>query len=718
MRTLVLQRGPEARRWILASLVVGVPVLFLRLMNDPISVPKLALLTVGVTVVLAIRAVEILQGASWHGLTRMWVPAACFVLPLTIAWVLGPYPEWSFLGAYGRYQGFLPYLLVVLLGVLIADAFVGRNRMLGWALLIAGGVVGGYGVIQFVGMDPFDWALGGISNEQVTSTMGNPNFVGGFLGIVLPVGIALYVTEDTRRSVALRLLVLVIAGWLLARSEGGWAAGVAGSAVVLGTWARTRWPLARLAGMVLAGLVALAVIGWVGFSVTRSTVPSPDNTAALRGGWWIAATRMTLDSPIVGRGPDAFAVEGVSYRTTGDALTQRFDYTDDPHSVPFDLLTSGGALLLVGWVFTLAWGFRKGWLFASGSVMPAALLGALVAYTVQSIVSIDQIPLSASLWVVLGGLASFEGPDDALPAKSRKRKTHRPGKKKRALALPLVRPWGVAFVMALVIVPLWWSGRLVLADGRALQARQLFVQDRPMEGATEWRRAIETRTDPLYRHLYGFYVGRAAVEGREELVDEMSEAFSYLSGFPEVAAIRDEGRLLHELGMSEEAAGVYERAVSIDPKNPALRIEAGQVLLDARRYEDVESLLAPYIDRYKPALTEVASVGTAYPDLWLLLSRARFQQGDLAGVKRAIETMIPESNRDGSGVETVRGMVTADDGQPLEEARLAPLWGYLALLEARLGNVPNAHQAITVALALDPEEPDALAAVELVGEPD
>src|SRR5687767_4669353 len=125
MRETLLKEGPRVRRAVLLGLVVLVPLLFLRNLNDPINVPKLGLLIVAVSVVAAIRIAELLQTRDLDGIRLLAVPAAALAVPLLVGWMFSPYKAWALWGFYPRFLGLLPYLFVIAFGVLLADAFRG-----------------------------------------------------------------------------------------------------------------------------------------------------------------------------------------------------------------------------------------------------------------------------------------------------------------------------------------------------------------------------------------------------------------------------------------------------------------------------------------------------------------------------------------------------------------------------------------------------------------
>jgi hypothetical protein len=138
---------------LLRVLVVGIPLFFFRVTNDPFSLPKLSLLVIGISVIGGLRLAEVLQGAEVFARKRMIVPIAAIAVPLTVAWLFGPYKSWSLLGEYGRFQGLIPYLLLAAAGVLIADAFAGRLRELARTFLWGGAIAGAYAVLQYFGLE-------------------------------------------------------------------------------------------------------------------------------------------------------------------------------------------------------------------------------------------------------------------------------------------------------------------------------------------------------------------------------------------------------------------------------------------------------------------------------------------------------------------------------------------------------------------------------------
>lgn len=636
MRELILERGPAARRAALLAAIAGAPVVFLRGTLDPFGIPKLSLLAIVVAVAAAIRAAEIMQGSPWASLRRLGLPAMLLGAPLLVSWAVSPYRTWGLLGLHGRLQGLLPYLLVIALGILAADAFRRRPAEVALAMAWAGSIVGAYAVIQTFGLDPFSWSLLGAPTEAV-STTGNPNFTGGFLGITLPITLALVLHDPARRRIATKLLVVIVTGWVLARSQGGWAAGVGGAAVILGHWGASRHRFAVLAGHAIAALMTVGVAVAVLVAIFLPDSRFVTSASLVRGRWWQAAIDMGFAHPLVGRGPNSFGIEGVRYRTLGDALEFGYDFPNDPHSVPLSMFANLGILGLVGFIGVFVW---LAWCFFRSDDPPPLAVGffaATVAYLIQSIVSIDEISLRTALWASIAGFAiSLE--QDRTPASRHGRggRTRRSrGSTSRVQRAPVRLPALVGLVGVLTVGAVGWAVALVFADAKARQGSQQIAAGDVIEGRSTYAAALSLNDWADYRGRLGFALSRAAGE-EEQRVDQnvaaaAADAFSFTERIPYVFSIVGQARILEKAALDrgaedERVVELYRRAMSYDPLNPLIRVELARVLIRHSEATSAVDLLAQFRDE----------VGDTRPEFWGVLALAAAEAGDEALAREAI----------------------------------------------------------------------------------
>lgn len=623
----VLEEGPRLRRRILSVLLVAGSIVHSTAFFDPYNVPKLTLLAVAVIAVLAIRLIELLQGARPPGAGTLWVPVVALVAPLAIAWAFTPYKQWALLGTFGRFQGLVPYLLFALLAAVIADAFTGRLRELCWALALGTGIVGLYGVLQTLGLD-----IVGVADDDVArASLGNPNFFGGFLAIGLPITIhlALHESDDLRRAQAWALVGATAAGIVVSQSEGAWGAAAGGVAIYGGWWLSLRggrwW---RWAGAGAALLMALLMVGIVLASIA---LPGDDRiplTIQDRGRFWEQGVSMAADSPLVGRGPNAFAVEAPQHRPARD-LTQAAatDIADDPHNVMLQLAANAGLPGAIGFLALLAWVLVVARRYLDQPFVAALAAGA-VAYFLQSLVSIDEVGLRLWFWACVGGLgatvlqhAVAEEPTQA-PRKARGTRRKQAAADTPLQRVPLVIATGLLGVVGMTAAVL----TIAVPDVFAKQGVDAFNDIDPFTGRDRLQSAIALREDYEYRQMLGFQSGQAAADGGaragQTFADTRDDAYGYLDNFPNVGALRDHASLLLKWAVVEEedaqiAADLYIRATTLDPVNPLIARETIDVLVTLERWDDLEAACRRFL-----------SVGEERAEAWGGLALALEEQGD------------------------------------------------------------------------------------------
>ena len=609
-RPHLAEGAARARRWVLLGVVAGLPLLFLRSTNEPFEVPKLGLLIVGVSLATALRLIEWVQGADPRGLARLWVPAALVMVPLLVSWSLSPYRYWALFGEYRRFQGVVPYALVVLLGILVADAFGERLMELAWAFVVAGGVAAGYALMQAIGLDPFQWAnIAGIETTR-TSTLGNPNFTGAYLAIASPLALALWRTAGMKAEIAKRAFLLIVAGQIVSFSQGGYAAAIGGLAVFFGITMQGRWKRARVFAYAVVAVTITVVLGSVVIAMLKPDASFLPVTIHRRAQWWQGGLQMVADHPIVGRGPNSYAVEGAWYRPVRDSVSNGLDMADDVHSVPLSFATSAGLIGLGGFVGLFVWTLSRIARVDGGDVLRSGFAGAVVGYFVQSLVSIDQISLRVAFWAALGGLAvgtsAHVRKRAAVPSKGRRREPVR--------LLPAV----IAIVL-IGLFPAWWGLRFVYSDAQVWQGSLLFRMREPAAGDELFADALGFRDEYGYRHFRGVYLGATAeqTDGDDERwIAEMDRSFAFLDEVPKLFAMRDHAIALAKLDeehpTGDRAADRYLQALNLDPYNSSLVSEGTVVLMDQRRYEAVIRLFEE----------RVHELDAKVPELWAHLALA------------------------------------------------------------------------------------------------
>lgn len=215
---------------------------------------------------LAYAAKVLLTGKlSCRGGGKIYLPVFLLLLSFFLSSLFSIHPNQSFWGDFFRQQGFysfLHYLVFFILLILNIGDFKFLGRMVAAAVLSAS-FTAVYGLMQYLNLDAFSWSEGAWELGRIFSTLGQPNWYGHFLILVLPFGLyalffmakGFYARFFIGLSVLAQLLCLVFtysrAAWL------GFLGEIIFLAVVWLLYKRHNISALGLIGLVLVGVAAV-----------------------------------------------------------------------------------------------------------------------------------------------------------------------------------------------------------------------------------------------------------------------------------------------------------------------------------------------------------------------------------------------------------------------------------------------------------------------------
>jgi len=196
------------------------------------------------------------------------------------------------------------YLLIFLM---VAGLNSSPTRVYGIlaALLVSGVIVGTIGLKEYLLTSSPEW--------RVFSTFFNPDFLAGFMGLILPVALAWYLSRTSGViSIVTGLAVLLsFANLLMSGSRLGMVVALGGIAVfgilALGSGSFKRAQAVRLALIILPCILAFL---WLGKPLASrvASVKAESYSGRFRIYTWIGTLRMARAHPIFGTGLGTFAI--------------------------------------------------------------------------------------------------------------------------------------------------------------------------------------------------------------------------------------------------------------------------------------------------------------------------------------------------------------------------------------------------------------------------
>jgi hypothetical protein len=311
-----------------------------------------------------------------------------------------------------------------------------------------------YGIIQALDKDPVGWQI--VYNPFIT-TLGNPNFTSGFLGLS---GIAILFLALEAKDQKVRVLFVVgllVDLYIVRRSgsvQGLFGFVIGASVLVLVKLWVTKKRFGQI-GLVIAAItglpVALAVlnIGPLASKLYQGTLRN-------RFDYWNAAIGMFKEHPVFGVGVDRFGEYYRQYAVKNQV--EQGQITDNAHSVYLQLLSTGGLALFIPYILLVIFitfiGFKS--LIKSqgqNKFRVGALFGVWLASITVNIVTIDNLGVGVWTWITGGVLVAVSSDLVQAPTHNAEKKVMKSSGRSQNLTnsesfFPLT------YVMSLIIVVL------------------------------------------------------------------------------------------------------------------------------------------------------------------------------------------------------------------------------------------------------------------------
>jgi putative inorganic carbon (HCO3(-)) transporter len=614
-------------RWTIAGAVTLTCVLFLPSLSDPVNVVKL---TVLMLCSIALLVVPLYNTARDRILVLPWgAPALAAVVlagALTASAIAAPTAEPAIVGTYGRNSGLLAYLgALILLTIGLRVWTAATAHLLALALIAGGLFTAAYGLLQYAGVDPISWTN---PFNPIIGALGNPDFASGYLGICAPAAAWGALSERCPRFVrissGLILLLFLLAAVMSAAIQGPIAA-AAGLGVMAASW------LIRLGGQTMRrGLVALGAVTCGGIllllaGLAKFGPATPFFTKVsfqARTWYWQAAITMFRRHPLVGVGLDHYGEYWRQVRPDASTVKLGGDaFSDAAHSVPLQMLAQGGVVLITAYVLFVAvtaWTLLRGLRTLHGEdlLLLGALGGAWTAYTIQSLVSIDQVPLLVVQYATAGAIVGVVGatrrsirlPGALAVIQQPKRRGRTQVKRRRSLS------GGDLGTLVGASCLLLWIGWLSLSPLRANAAARTGDVARARGDGNTALNAYQRAN----RVLPGAAIYWEKTGALYEDVKQPDLAFStYRNGLRhdpmDVGLLRRAANLgVAKPGATAEVMKWLARAVELDPTNPTTVIQAADFFTAHGRSGTSLRILAKPLALFPQNADMWAQAGSAY----------------------------------------------------------------------------------------------------------
>lgn len=476
--------------WLLLLAVFIIPLFFNIQSYDQFELPKLTVLRIFTAVMLGLWAVKIFERGRID-----WVPTPLDI-PM-LAWagfnILTTFtsfaPQLSFRGEYENFAGSLSNLNYVALYFIAVQNLKDRRQIfaINGSLLLSGLLTGVYAMAQYFGHDIVQWNSDSMIQGRYFASMGNPNFLGALLIMMIPVNIAYFLNSLKEKKFLFSglyaaLFALLYISLFGTQSRGPFLGFVFSIAVFLIYGINKAYSdvknsqenrafgnvlsqlLSRYKKWVVAIIAVLLVSSLLSATLGRSATKRiwdsiTDIPASLRHSRlhiWVPSLKIIRDNPLLGTGVDTYKTVFPKYEGTnfadidGENVSSR-----TAHDEPLNIASTMGIpalgvyfLLLSAYVAMWRRSFRRIQEY-DFKMLSLAMFSAFIAYFVQNLFSFGVCAINTALYLIFA--MHFMNYNEYYPAVTRRITLYDPVHGNGAVYRPLFQVISAALAVFLVV---------------------------------------------------------------------------------------------------------------------------------------------------------------------------------------------------------------------------------------------------------------------------
>lgn len=479
------------QKGVVLALVFLLPVTIDPRTADVFATVKFSILATGGVLLLGLLVADLVMRRDRPRPTVVHALVAFLVVWGIVTTLASGHAKLSTLGFYSSNNGLATLVGLALVFAVTAMSFRPSDIRPSVAMLwfATTGVVVLYGVLQLLdqawpghGLEPVNWPAGvGVKvfgSTGVWATFGNPNHLGGYCAIALPLGLAMLF--GARAAWERWLSAAILAGLALivgqTSSRGAWVAAFVGIVLMAVLNRRTIFGVIRRRPVLSAGGVVVALAS-VAFSFNSGLLSkgtsalfdtSGSTTIAQRLQFWRTTVRMAGDKPLLGFGMDGYRLTFPHFASARFIDIWGYDLSvTGPHNTFMAYLYWGGWPALAAFVavvvlaaIAFARAFRR---LRDGELGDLALPFAAVAITglayllVESF-NVERLELAAIFWFAVGLVVAVRSrvtDDEPAMAPTAPSATARRARARRSATAG--DAWGIGVAAVVTLIALVWT---------------------------------------------------------------------------------------------------------------------------------------------------------------------------------------------------------------------------------------------------------------------
>lgn len=394
-------------------ILIAIPLIIVPFTKDYFYLPKLLILYVAVTMMIINQYLSSnRKKISVDLITKILFVYLIIVL---ISTLFSTDPFISFYGKFRRHEGLFALTAYALI-FLFTKTYFKENGQLNNALHISMVMISFYGLLQYFGFDPIprdeiriDWTA------RAFSTMGNPNFLGSYLVLMIPIPILGYLDKGSKYS--LLVASIVFSSLLVTFTRSAQLSFLFIILLIVLYVIRSKLQFKRF--IIIATLFGALTIGFnehskgmifgrfVSIGKDVQTVIEQnegfEKAGSLRIYIWTRSLALALERPLLGYGLETLEDHFVE-RYQDEMLSNfRLIYlVDKAHNEYLHIAVSTGVISLIAYIMFLSLCIKKGIQLIKINRRYLPYFIAVIAYLIQAFFNISVVSVAYIFWLFLG----------------------------------------------------------------------------------------------------------------------------------------------------------------------------------------------------------------------------------------------------------------------------------------------------------------------------
>lgn len=406
-------RNSKTIKFILAIILVLVPIMIIPGSDDFFYYPKILMVYVLILFMLGIHTIA--QNRNEFRLDKSVLVLIIFISLVMISTIFSNNHIAAIWGKFRREEGLFAIIAYILLFIL-ARIYYKDNKKHSILIGISALIVSVYGISQYFGIDPIPrdeirlfWS------GRAFSTMGNPNFLGTYLVLMLPLPIFQFLKESKYISLLISSIIYLCLLLTFTRSA------LLGFAVIMGFVLffviKKKYLWKKYLMLILVFFSITVFVNEESNGRLYGRILSIGNDAqvfldreegyekagANRIYIWLRTIDLIKESPWVGYGLEN--LEPVFVEKYSDEMMEIYGkvyLVDRAHNEYLHIAVSSGIPALIAYLIFIFLCLKKGYELTKKDIRYLPYLTAVSAYLVQAFFNISVVSVAYIFWIFLG----------------------------------------------------------------------------------------------------------------------------------------------------------------------------------------------------------------------------------------------------------------------------------------------------------------------------